>query len=387
MQMMAAQAQPQPAKEPDAESDTQGTSVDAANGSADLMFGPMADAFAKNEIVTNLLEEFASVTDLTGYNYLTARHEMEHELYPNRVILGTETLPQDIVRLWKIVKENPHVIGDMTWTGYDYLGEAGSGVFYYDGRHGFAPNWPISVAYMGDIDIIGYRRPMSYYREIVYGLRKRPYIAVEKVNHYGETPIKSAWLWKDEIASWTWDGYEGKPAVVNVYSNADEVELFQDGKSLGRKPVSEESGYYASFETIYQPGKLEAVCYRDGREDGRDELVTADAKVELNVEADRTTLRANGEDLAYLTISLKDKAGNPNLYVKKEVTVSVEGAGSLQGFGSADPATENYYDNTTWETYEGYLLAVIRSGEESGEIKVTFSAEGCQKKEVILTVK
>ncbi|MDL2300979.1 hypothetical protein LJC58_01345 [Lachnospiraceae bacterium OttesenSCG-928-D06] len=111
-----------------------GTDVDQANGSADLMFGPTADAFARNEILSGLLEEFASVTDVTGYNYLTARHEMEHELYPNRVILGAETLPADIVRLWKIVKENPHVIGDMTWTGYDYLGEAGAFQFYYDGR-------------------------------------------------------------------------------------------------------------------------------------------------------------------------------------------------------------------------------------------------------------
>lgn len=363
-----------------------GTSVDAANGSTDLMSGPIADAFAKHEIVTELLEEFASVTDLTGYNYLTARHEMEHEMYPNRVILGTETLPADIVRLWKIVKENPHVIGDMTWTGYDYLGEAGCAVYYYDGRHGFTPNWPISIAYVGDIDITGYRRPMSYYREIVYGLRKKPYIAVERVNHYGETALKTAWMWKDEIASWTWDGYEGKPAVVNVYSNAEEVELFQNGKSLGRKLVSEETNYYVSFETQYQPGKLEAVCYRNGVEDGRDELVTAGADVELCVDSDKKVLSADGADLAYVTICLKDKEGNVNLQAKKEVTVSVEGVGSLQGFGSADPETENHYDNTVWETYDGYLLAVVRAGEEAGEIKVTFTSEGCETQEITIQV-
>ncbi|MCC8074930.1 MAG: DUF4982 domain-containing protein [Clostridiales bacterium] len=375
-QMMAAQAAPQES----------GTSVDAANGSTDIMSGPLADAFAKNEIVTESLEEFASVTDLTGYNYLTARHEMEHEMYPNRVILGTETLPADIVRLWKIVKENPHVIGDMTWTGYDYLGEAGCAVFYYDGRQGFTPNWPISIAYVGDIDITGYRRPMSYYREIVYGLREKPYIAVERVNHYGEATVKTAWMWKDEIASWTWDGYEGKPAVVNVYSNAEEVELFQNGKSLGRKPVGEETNYYVSFETQYQPGKLEAVCYRNGAEDGRDQLVTAGADVELCVDSDKKVLKADGADLAYITICLKDKDGNVNLQAKKEVTVSVEGAGSLQGFGSADPETENDYDNTVWETYDGYLLAVVRAGEDAGEIKVTFSSDGCETQIITIQV-
>lgn len=378
-QMMAEQAVQQ--------EESSGTGVDQANGATDLMYGPTADAFAKNEIVSELLEEFASVTDLTGYNYLTARHEMEHEMYPNRVILGTETLPADIVRLWKIVKENPHVIGDMTWTGYDYLGEAGSAVFYYDGRHGFMPNWPISVAYMGDIDIIGYRRPMSYYREIVFGLRTKPYIAVERLNHYGKTPGKSAWMWKDEIASWTWHGYEGKPAVVNVYSNAEEVELFLNGVSLGRKGVSEETNYYASFETIYLPGKLEAVSYRNGKEDDRENLVTAEEEVALYVDADRTVLKADGADLSYITVCLRDAGGNINLQKKEKVTISVEGAGRLQGFGSADPETENHYDNATWETYDGYLLAVVRAGNESGEIKVKFTSENSKSQEILITVK
>lgn len=277
-------------------------------------------------------------------------------------------------------------IYDIHKATYDYLGEAGCAVWYYDGRHGFTPNWPISIAYVGDIDITGYRRPMSYYREIVYGLRKEPYIAVERVNHYGETTIKTAWMWKDEIASWTWNGYEGKPATVNVYSNADEVELFQNGKSLGRKPIGEETNYYVSFETQYQPGKLEAVCYRNGVEDGRDELVTAESDVELCVHSDKTVLSADGADLAYITICLKDKDGNVNLQAKKEVTVSVEGAGNLQGFGSADPETENHYDNTVWETYDGYLLAAVRAGEEAGEIKVVFTAEGCKTQEVIIKV-
>lgn len=235
---------------------------------------------------------------------------------------------QTIRKITEIVKENPHVIGDMTWTGYDYLGEAGCGVYYYDGRYGFTANWPISIAYIGDIDITGYRRPISYYREIVYGLRKKPYIAVERVNHYGEST----------------------------------------------------TNYYVSFETQYQPGKLEAVCYRNGIEDGRDELVTAGADVELCAESDKQVLAADGADLACITICLKDKDGNVNLQAKKEVTVSVEGAGSLQGFGSADPETENYYDNTVWETYDGYLLAAVRAGEEAGEIKVSFAADGCETK-------
>lgn len=373
------QMQAQAAQEPQSDA-----GADAANGSTDLMKGPMADAFAANHIVTELLDEFASATDLVGYNYLTARHEMEHDLFPHRVILGTETLPSDLVRLWNIVKNNSHVIGDMTWTGYDYIGEAGSSCFYYDGRQGFMANWPISLSGMGDIDIIGNRRPISYFREIVYGLRKEPYIAVERVNHYGEKPNQSAWPWKDELESWTWKGYEGKGAVVNVYSDADEVELFQNGESLGRKSAGEAHDFHVSFETTYKSGILEAVNYRNGTEAERTMLKSAKEPTELHVEADRTMLKADGADLSYLMISLKDEAGVQNLQTVREVTVSVEGAGTLQGMGSADPATDNSYDNHTWKLYDGYVLAVVRAGVEPGEIRVSVRTDGCVTEEIKL---
>lgn len=369
-QMMAAQSQPQ---------EKSSAGADVVNGSTDLLKGPMADAFFTNHILSDLLEEFASVTDVTGYNYCTARHEMEHELYPNRVILGTETLPSDIVRLWKIVKNNHHVIGDMTWTGMDYIGEAGAGVIYYDGRMGFTPNWPISLAGMGDLDILGNRRPVSFVREIVYGLRKKPFIAVEPVNHYGEKASQTAWPWKDETISWTWKGWEEKPAVVNVYSDADEVELFLNGASLGRKPAGEEHDFQASFETVYRPGELKAVCYRNGVPSETDSLCTAGEAVHLHVELDRTTLKADGADLCYLMISLRDKDGRVNPQAVKEVSVTVEGAGVLQGMGTADVETDNYYDNNTWNTYRGYVLAVVRSKHEPGEIMVKITSENEEK--------
>lgn len=352
---------------------------DAANGATDLMKGPLADAFATNRILTELLDEFASATDITGYNYLTARHVMEHELNPNRVILGTETLPSDIVRLWDIVKNNHHVIGDMTWTGWDYIGEAGCGVTYYDGRQGFMPNWPISLSGMGDIDILGNRRTVSYVREIVFGLRKAPFIAVEPVDHYNDTASHTAWPWKDERNSWTWKGYEGKPAVVNVYSDAEEVELFLNGRSLGRKPAGEQNGFAASFQTAYEPGELKAVCYRDGQAAEVDALCTAGDNVHLHAEADRTVLKADGADLCYVMLSLRDENGVLNPQAAADVTVTVEGAGVLQGMGSADVETGNHYDCNTWQTFEGYVLAVVRAGTVPGDIIVKISGNGEQK--------
>lgn len=349
-----------------------------------IMCGPTGDAFSAHPTMTERLEEFADATDIAGYNYLTGRHALEHELNPNRVVLGTETFPGDIVRLWDVVKNNSHVIGDMTWTGYDYLGEAGCGVFYYDGTMNFSSHWPDRLAYIGDIDLIGYRRPISYLREIVYGLRKEPYLAVERVDRYGQPHSQTPWMFKDNIASWTWHGFEGKPANVDIYSVSDEVELFLNGESLGKKPAGEANDYTATFEVNYQPGELKAVGYTAGVVDGECILRTAAEDVVLDAQADRSEIAADGEDLSYITVGLKDADGNANLRAVKNVTVQVEGAGVLQGYGSADPQATESYDAVTWPTYDGYVLAAVRSTTEAGEIKVTFSSEGMEP--VVVTI-
>src|SRR5690625_4546791 len=381
MEKMGEETKTEPSEEPEVGSD-------AVNSLANVLKGPLADAMATHPIMNELLDEFVDGVDVAGYNYLTARHEIEHNLNPNRVVLGTETFPSDIVRLWKIVEDNPNVIGDMTWTGYDYLGEAGAGVFYYDGRQGFMENWPISIAYLGDIDIIGNRRTISYFREIVYGLRNEPYIAVERLNRYGEAPSESAWIWKDELSSWTWNGYENKPAIVNVYSLYDEVEFFINGRSLGKKKAGRENGFNATYELLYEPGRLEAINYQNGKVVGKHMLQTAEDNVSLKVDVDRKILQANGEDLSYITISLVDDEGNENLHIKKNVTAVVEGKGALLGFGSADPETENSYQSDTWQTYDGKLLAVIRSTDEPGDITVTFTPEDGEESSVVIkTVK
>lgn len=359
----------------------------ALNSMMALMKGDLADALACHPLMTECIEESSQAMDIIGLNYLTGRHVLEKKLHPNKTVLGTETFPADIVRLWDIVKNNNHVLGDYTWTGYDYLGEAGCGIFYYDGTQNFNGVFPDRTAYIGDIDIIGYRRPISYLREIVYGLRKEPYIAVERVDKYGLQHSCTAWMLKDNIASWTWPGYEGKPANVDVYSDADEVELVLNGKSLGKKPAGETHEFTASFEMTYEPGELLAINYKNGVETGRHLLQTADQKVEMQIECEDTMVNADGYDLAYVTVKLTDEKGVENLHAKKKITVSVEGAGMLQGFGNADPRAVESYDNTTWETYDGYAMAVVRAGTKEGDILVKFEAEGCESKEIVIKVK
>lgn len=360
--------------------------ANALNGMMALMTGEGGDAVACHPLMTESIAESSEAMDIIGLNYLTGRHVLEKKLHPNKTVLGTETFPADIVRLWDIVKNYDHVLGDFTWTGYDYLSEAGCGVFYYDGTQNFMGVYPDRAAYIGDINLIGYRRPISYLREIVFGLRKAPYIAVERVDKYGMPHSITAWMHKDNVASWTWKGYEGKPANVDVYSEADEVELFLNGKSLGRKPAGEANGFTASYELTYEPGELLAVSFRDGKESGRDVLYTAGEDVQMQVECEGTTLQADGEDLAFVTVKLVDENGVENLFAQKEITVTVEGAGTLQGFGNADPRAIGSYDDTTWKTFDGYVMAVVRAGKEAGTIKVRFDAEGCESREVEIQV-
>ena len=367
----------------------QGGAADTAEsgvGAANMMMSLMDDdAFASHDLMTQILEEAAQASDIAGFNYLTGRHVPEKLLHPNKPIVGTETYPADIVRLWRIVEDNAHVLGDYTWTGYDYLGEAGCGIFYYDGTVNFSSHFPDRVAYIGDINILGYRRPISYLREVVFGLRKEPYIGVIRMNRYGQTASKTSWTFKDNVSSWTWPGYEGKQTEVDVYSVDEEVELFLNGKSLGRKPAGRENGFTATYEVTYEPGELIAVGYAGGKETGRYTLKTAGDEVLLSAAADRSEIAAGGEDLAFVTLKLVDAAGTENLFAQKTVTVSVEG-GVLQGFGSAEPQPVRSYQDSTWETYDGEVMAAIRSAEP-GTITVRFSAEGCEDAVITLEAK
>ncbi|WP_106449642.1 glycoside hydrolase family 2 TIM barrel-domain containing protein [Trichococcus alkaliphilus] len=364
-------------------SDTDAAGSNQVNNMMAMLVGPLADNVANHPIMSDTIEEFLEGTDVAGLNYMTSRHTLD----PNCIVLGTETFPSEIPRLWNIVKENNNVLGDLTWTGFDYLGEAGIGNFYYDDSRPFSNHWPDLTAYCGDIDIIGTRRVISYYREVIFGLRKKPFISVARLNRFGMPCIKTPWAFKDNIESWTWSGYEGKPTIIDVYSDANEVELFLNGESLGRKNVGEREPFTASFETLYQPGCLKAVCYRDGKASETEELCTANPEVELLVEPDRNELEATGADLAYVKISVVDESGTLNHQAEAEVTIEIDGPGVIQGFGSGNPQTENFFGNNTWKTYDGHLLAVVRSTNESGTIDIVVKSGKDEKKVSIVTSK
>ncbi|MET7782249.1 glycoside hydrolase family 2 TIM barrel-domain containing protein [Streptomyces sp. NPDC005388] len=348
----------------------------------------MLNAVSASDLVTRRTAESFSVLDVAGMNYADSRYALDRELFPNRVILGTETFPTRIDRNWQLVEQYSHVIGDFTWTGWDYLGEVGIGRPQYatpeHPRPVHTASFPHLLAGCGDIDITGHRRPASYYREIVFGLRTAPYIAVQRPERHGLTPIGSPWAWSDSVASWTWPGWEGKPLTVEVYSDAGEVELIGNGNSFGRRPVGAEHRFRAEFEIVYVPGELVAVAYRDGVETGRTSLQWANGPVRLTAEADRRVVRTTGGDLAYVTLTLTDADGTCHTAADRLVSVEVSGAGELIGFGSAVPSTEERFDTTERRTYEGRALAVLRP-TAAGKILLTATAPGCDPVDVVVT--
>ena len=350
--------------------------------------GDMMNAVSSSDLVTRRTAESFSVLDVAGINYGEARYGLDRGLFPNRIIVGSETFPTRIDGNWRLVKQYANVIGDFAWTGWDYLGEAGIGRPQYAAGDGARPSltgpYPYLLAGCGDIDITGHRRPASYYRQIVFGLRAEPYLAVRRPEHHGQTFTGSPWAWSDSIASWTWPGSEGAPVTVEVYSDADEVELFVNGRSLGRKPVGDSHRFRAEFEAVYQPGELLAIAYADGTETGRHRLRSADGPLQLRAEADRPVITTDGGDLAYVTLTLTDQAGTGHAGADRPVRVEVSGPGVLLGFGSACPSTEERFDATERRSYDGRALAVLRP-TGPGKIRLTASAPECEPAEIVIT--
>lgn len=128
------------------------------------------------------------------------------------------------------------------------------------------------------------------------------------------------------------------------------------------------------------------MLYRDGAVQGSYVIKTADADVALFAEPYDSVLKADGQDIVFLTVGLRDRNGNVNLQEKKKIFVSVEGAGVLQGYGSADPAGEESYASPVCTTYDGYVQAAVRAKKGEGAVKVTFRSEGCEPLEILLSL-
>ncbi len=335
---------------------------------------PMADRASRDAF---------AVVDVAGYNYGMGRYAHDVKAYPHRVILGSETLPGDIVRGWELVEKHPAIIGDFVWVGWEFLGEAGVGLWVPGKRAGLSKPYPYILHGGGLFDLIGMPDVSLRLTQAAWGALEAPAIGVRPLDLSGTPIVRSTWRSTDAVESWSWRGCEGRRAEIEVYSTDDEVELLLNGRSVGRRKAGRRRGYLARFRVPYEPGVLTAVGYRGGAETARSELTSAGAALMLNLHAESGSLAADGSDLAFVTIELADAAGTVEMLADEEVTVTVSGPGILAGLGTAAPAPTTPFTSARTSTYRGRALAVVRSTGEPGLVVVTAtSATGAARIEL-----
>ncbi|MBQ6551918.1 MAG: DUF4982 domain-containing protein [Lachnospiraceae bacterium] len=335
-------------------------------------------------------EAYTNGLDIVGYNYLEHKYAYNHDRWPDRVILGSENFPKEIGLHWPMIEKTPYVIGDFTWTAGDYIGEAGIGKsVFVDPEAGMGAlalsshtsAYPWRLANDADIDITHNILPQGVYRGIVWHNDRTAVFSYDP-DTFGKTEILSNWGFTDVRPYWRWDGREGKPVKIAVFAEADEAEVFVNGKSLGRKKAGESEAcgmpFTFVFDAVYEPGTVEAVSFRDGKELSRDLIRTHGDPAALRLEPEKAC--ADHENaLLYVPVSVLDPDGALVPTGEVPLTAEVSGEGwVLAGFGSGNPVTEENYTKGEAKSFRGRALAVLRKCGESKDAVLTVKAgEGC----------
>lgn len=300
---------------------------------------PVTSALAAWDSDWEIYDPLAEAHDIVGYNYMIHKAESDHLRAPSRVMVQTESFPNDAWRNFRTVKDHPYVIGDFVWTAMDYIGESGIGRWYYDGdlpgEHYHRPLYPWHASYCGDIDLTGQRKPISHYRSMLWNEngKEHLYIAVKEPDGYKGKIRTTSWSTWPTFECWNWPGHEDNPIEVEVYSHYPTVRLYLDNQLIAEKSVNEMK---AIFSLPYKAGVLKAEGLRDGKVMETTTLSTAGAPVSLRLTADREVLHADGQDLSFLIIEAIDEAGHVVPVADNLLSVSVQGAGTLQALGNAD---------------------------------------------------
>lgn len=326
------------------------------------------------------LDPLFAAFEIAGYNYELANHVSDHARLPERVIVAAESYQSEVFANWAAAQEHAYVIGDFVWSALDYLGEAGIGRVYLSSeaplKHWEGSMWPWHGAYCGDIDLTGWRKPVSHYRNIVWDRGERLYAAVLAPTPDGQPWNPTPWSLPPLRPSWTWPGQEGKALKVEVYSRHETVRLELNGRPLGEARTGRAEEFRAKFDVPYAPGELVALGLSGGKVVERFVLRTAGAPATLRVTADRTALAADGQDLSFVTIEALDAAGTPVPDAAFPVAIEVGGGGALAGFGTGDLTSLESYQSSTRTLFQGRALAVVRATGEPGGIVVRVTSAG-----------
>ncbi|MEO6633817.1 MAG: glycoside hydrolase family 2 TIM barrel-domain containing protein, partial [Mucilaginibacter sp.] len=341
---------------------------------------PVTSAMTTWDKDWNIFDPLMAAHDVCGYNYQLFRAAADHVRVPSRIIVQTESYPRDAFANWQLVQKNKYIIGDFVWTAIDYLGESGIGRYYYPGEtageHWEHDFYPFHGAYCGDVDLTGWRKPISHYRSLLYNDNEKIYMAVKEPNPPSGEIKETLWSVWPTWESWTWPEYAGKNIQVEIYSKYPKVRLYLNNKLIGEKLTTEEHGYKAEFAVVYSPGVLKAVGVDDGKEVESTILKTSGDAAKIQLTADRKEIAANGQDLSYVTIEIADKDGVFQPNAANRLDFKIEGPGTIAGVANADMKDTDPYAGNTRKAWHGRALVVIRSTHSTGDIKLTVSSPG-----------
>jgi beta-galactosidase len=252
----------------------------------------------------------------------------------------------------KLLRDSPWVAGEFVWTGFDYLGEP-------------TPyKWPSRSSYFGIVDTCGFPKDRYYLYQSQWSGKPMVHI----------------------LPHWNWEGFEGKAIPVWCFSNADSVELFLNGKSLGEKNQPEKESLHFQWSVPYAAGSLKAVAKKDGKVVATAEVRTAGKPARLIMKSDRQTIRANGVDLAFVQVRVVDQDGNACPNADNTVAFDIEGPGTIAGVDNGDATSHESFQAGRHAAYHGLCLAVIEAGRQKSQIRLTATAKGIPSATVTIPV-
>ncbi|MFL5740247.1 MAG: glycoside hydrolase family 2 TIM barrel-domain containing protein [Flavisolibacter sp.] len=324
-----------------------------------------------------------ALLDVGGYNYMWKEYQNDHRLYPNRIMMGTESVPKELWENWMLVESLPYVIGDFVWTAVDYMGETAIGHSFMENRKdSFSLGWPWYDSWCGDIDLTGNKKPQSYFRDVVWR-RSKIEMAVHQPIGDSAKETTSYWGWPLEEQSWTWPGAEGKMMQVRVFSRSPMVRLELNGKIVGEQKMAD-SSITAVFHVPYQSGTLKAIAVENGKEVGSVELKTTGQPRKIRLIADRSTIHAGSDDLSYVTAEITDEKGNLVPYASIPIHFELTGAATIAALGSGDPVDMRSFHLSVRKSFRGRCLAIIRTNGKKGKIELKASGAGLEAATVVV---
>ena len=360
---------------------------------------------------------FAAQADIAGINYKPSNYKYIHETYPQLALYGSETssvtssrgvyhlpiekydthkskhvtsydiigppwaYPPDIE--FHFQEQNPNIMGEFMWTGFDYLGEPTPYGGKDNSTNGYwNSDWPSRSSYFGAVDLAGFPKDRFFLYQ----------------SHWSTKPMIHL------LPHWNWKGMEGEEIPVYCYTNLDAAELFVNGKSMGKKvkgvdftelkidffryePKTFKSKYRLSWNVPYEAGSIKVVGYKDGKIVEEKQINTAGKPYQVNLSVDRKEIMADGSDLAYVTIRIEDKNGNLCPNADNLVKFSIKGAGELIAVDNGNQTSLESFQAPQRKAFSGMCLAVLKSTNKAGKIELTAKSKSLRSKKISVETK